>query len=113
MRSQERPVYSYSRDNKRLIYARDNHRMQARRYDGSSTPVFANMDNELLQRLRPLAEAYLTKRGASLVKALAAGGSAAVYVATDRARTFALKVYAPELLQGGNGAAERKRIELQ
>lgn len=47
------------------------------------------------------------------MKPLAAGGSAAVYIAEDAGKLFALKVYDPSLLLGKNGAAELRRIELQ
>ena len=71
------------------------------------------MNKDLLNRLRPLAEAYLKRSDGVLVKDVAAGGSAAVYVAARRDLQFALKVYAPELLQGENAGAELRRIDLQ
>lgn len=71
------------------------------------------MPKELLDRLRPVAKNYLTHRGASLVRDVAAGGSASVYVATKDGQEFALKVYEPRLLQGSNAPAELRRIELQ
>ncbi len=71
------------------------------------------MDQELLEQLQPLAERYLSGRGGRITRPLAAGGSAAVYIAEHKGATFALKVYDPSLLQGKNGAAELRRIELQ
>lgn len=71
------------------------------------------MDHELLKELQPRAEKYLAMSGAKIVEPIAAGGSAAVYIAQRGDKVFAVKVYDPALLQGKNGAAERKRIELQ
>ncbi len=70
------------------------------------------MDGDLLTRLQPLAEKYMRDRG-SVLRALAAGGSAAVYVVREGEREFALKVYDPTLLQGKNAPAELHRIDLQ
>lgn len=71
------------------------------------------MNKDLLNRLRPLAEAYLKRSDGVLIGDIAAGGSAAVYVAARRNLQFALKVYAPELLEGENAGAELRRIDLQ
>jgi serine/threonine protein kinase len=70
------------------------------------------MDGDLLTRLRPLAEEYVRDRG-KVLRAIAAGGSAAVYVIKEGEREFALKVYDPALLRGKNAPAELHRIELQ
>ncbi len=71
------------------------------------------MDDELIARLRPLADRHAVSRGGTVLAPVAAGGSAAVYIAEKPSGKYALKVYAPELLQGRNSAAELKRIELQ
>jgi hypothetical protein len=71
------------------------------------------MDNELLARLRPLADSYMKSRGGSVTNAIAAGGSAAVYVVQAPSHAYALKVYAPELLDGVNASAELRRIDIQ
>lgn len=70
------------------------------------------MDEDLLTRLQPLAEKYVRGRG-KIVRGIAAGGSAAVYIFEEQARELALKVYDPALLQGKNAPAELQRIELQ
>lgn len=71
------------------------------------------MNDELIVRLRPLADGYAKRKSGRVVEPIDAGGSAAVYIAEKPEGRFALKVYAPELLEGKNGAAELKRIELQ
>ncbi|MBM0204451.1 protein kinase [Micromonospora sp. STR1s_5] len=72
----------------------------------------ATPENPLLTELRACADNLCAKRGWTLIKALGAGASAAVFeIATDDG-VRALKVYAPRFLSGTLGRTTRQRFDI-
>jgi serine/threonine protein kinase len=70
---------------------------------------------DLLHRLAPIARRFCdpSKGLWQFECPIRPGGSAALYRIRDNAHTAALKIYDPKLLEGKNGAVERRRIQQQ
>src|SRR5260221_8702278 len=72
------------------------------------------LDQKSVSTLRAIAEQFLAgRRNSTLGKTIGQGASAAVFEILDGSEKRALKVYAPEFLQGDGGPAERRRLRLQ